>query len=161
MDAIQKNYAIALLLDFHQKAASLPDAYPCYYMYECNLDNPRSLHLQLIDNGFLIPSSTPDFLASLKVTDLKQLLKSYNLKISGKKDDLISRLLTNLSDTDIQDILQNNKPCYSLSLKGQLFLRNYKDYIQFWTIPYLNASAKWSFERGTDGMYATDQIFSK
>ena len=30
----------------------------------------------------------------------------------------------------------------------------------FWTIPYLNASAKWSFERGSNGMYATDQIFS-
>lgn len=31
----------------------------------------------------------------------------------------------------------------------------------FWTIPYLNSSAKWSFERGIDDMYATDQIFSK
>lgn len=131
MNIIQQNYATVLLLNFHKKAELLPDVYPLYFKYECDLDNPRSLHLQLIKNGLLVPSPASEFFASLKVTDLKNLLQSYNLKVSGKKGDLISRILSSLDNTEIQKILQSNSPHYSLSSKGQLFLREYEDYVQF------------------------------
>ena len=85
------DYAATLLLKTYGNVAPLPEHYPLYYAQEYGLTNPKLLHQQLIDEGFLIPSSIPQLLTTLKVSDLQQILRSYGLKVSGKKEELITK----------------------------------------------------------------------
>lgn len=64
---------------------------------------------------------------------------------------------------DSQETTEKMLDMYSQDMAARIYTdsSSVQEICIFWTIPYLNASAKWSFERGTDGMYATDQIFSK
>lgn len=125
------DYAATLLLKTYGNVAPLPEHYPLYYAQEYGLTNPKLLHQQLIDEGFLVPSSIPQLLTTLKVSDLQQILRSYTLKVSGKKEELINRLLSNVAIEKLSPIFQNERPCYSLSDKGIDFLNKHKDYIRF------------------------------
>ena len=51
---------------------------------------------------------------------------------------------------------------YSQDMAARIYKdsSNVQEICIFWNVPYLNASAKWSFERGSNGMYKTDQIFN-
>ena len=130
-NASHKEYAIALLLKNYGNASPLPDYYPQYYSRECGLTNPALLHQQLISEGYLVRSSILEELRTLKITELKQILQSCGLKVTGKKAELVDRILTNVDVEDLHSFFQSETPCYSLSAKGTEFLKNHEDYIRF------------------------------
>ena len=127
----QKDYATALLLNAYGKAKPIQKHYPLYYSRECNLINPEAFHYQLINEGYLVPSPLSDLLGSLKSAELKQILQSTGSKASGKKDELINRILNEIPSQDIQHFFDNQTPLYSLSLKGARFVEKHRDYLTF------------------------------
>ena len=78
-------------------------------------------------------------------------------------DDYIALVNLTWSQKNSQETTEKMLDMYSQDMAARIYKDSPKiqEICIFWSIPYLNASAKWSFERGSDGMYKTDQIFSK
>ena len=85
---------------------SLESNYPRYYQYEYNIKDTKKLHQEFINKGFLIEldieKNIQTVLNMMTIAELKELLKTKGLKVSGKKVDLVERLLTiNISKNEI------------------------------------------------------------
>lgn len=118
-------YAMELLLSFHKGGKAIGDGYIVAFMHECNITNPKKLDLWLLNNGYLRKPSVEETFARYKVPELKQKLSDRNLKVSGRKAELIDRLITALSDTEITAETESDNR-YFLSDKG---LKHYYDNI--------------------------------
>ena len=81
------------------------------------LFDPNSIERH-IKEGFLCLSSLEYDLSSVKVSDLKVFLSAHNLKTSGKKADLISRIIENISTNDIRTLVPDSY--YLLTPKGKV-----------------------------------------
>lgn len=77
-------------------------------------------------------------------------------------DDYIALVNLTWSQKNSQETTEKMLDMYSQDMAARIYKdsSNVQEICIFWNVPYLNASAKWSFERGSNGMYATDQIFS-
>lgn len=148
-------YAITMLLKAYGNVAPIPEQYPLYYAHECGLTNPKSLHLQLIEEGFLEPSSISQLLTILKVSELQQMLRSCGLKVSGKKEELINRILSNINTEDLLSFFKDEPPRYSLSIKGTTFLDQHKDYIRFHRYTRYGVTIA-EYEHAKASFYSTD-----
>ncbi len=73
-----------------------------YWYYTAGISSPRELLNRLENMGFITPAGVEKRISTLKVAELKELLKQLNLPISGKKEILIDRLWSNAS----QDFLE-------------------------------------------------------
>lgn len=127
----QEDYNQTLFLQAYGNAKPLKqnDEYQRYFTYECGITNPRAYHEQLIADGFLAPCSTAETLKGYKIAELKELCDSFGIVKTGKKQDIIERLVQNVAP----DLLKNytdKEQCYSLSEKGADFLSQHKDYIE-------------------------------
>ena len=127
----QEDYNQTLFLQAYGNAKPLKqnDEYQRYFTYECGIANPRAYHEQLIADGFLIPSSTAETLKGYKVAQLKELCDAFGIVKTGKKQDIIERLVQNVAP-DLLKNYTNKEQCYSLSEKGADFLSQHKDYIE-------------------------------
>ena len=127
----QEDYNQTLFLQAYGNAKPLKqnDEYQRYFTYECGITNPRAYHKQLIADGFLIPSSTAETLKGYKVAELKDLCDALGIVKTGKKQDIIERLVQNV-DSDLLKNYTDKEQCYSLSEKGAHFLSQHKDYIE-------------------------------
>lgn len=137
----QQNYAIALMLDVYGQASPVMSSreYPLYFTRECNVTNPRMLHQSLVKSGFLVQSSTEDILKTLTVVELKDILSVYNLPKTGRKADLIQRIINSIDLRNL-DVFKSKK-YYSLSASGQVFLSEHADYVLLhkysaWQLPF-------------------------
>lgn len=89
-----------------------------------NIHHPLERHQQLINAGFLIPATPSITLQKLKISELKDIVRKYNLPSTGKKQDLIQIIVDNIPITAL-----NISPVYILSSKGQKYINNYHYYI--------------------------------
>lgn len=66
--------------------------------------------------------------SNLRVDDLKKILRKYNLKVSGNKMELISRIEENLSAEQLKEELPGGSPAseYVLTEKGLKYLEKYE-----------------------------------
>ena len=71
-----------------------------------------------IEEGFISLSTLEYDLSCVKVADLKGFLSDHNLKVSGKKADLISRIIDNISTNDIRALAPDSY--YLLTPKGKV-----------------------------------------
>lgn len=125
---LYSEYGKTLLLSAYGKCSPLPEKYPLYFERECNISNPRLLHQQLIDEWYLVPSNSEQILLSFTIPDLKTILTSYGLKVSGRKVELINRILENTNLIELEEFLYQESTRYSLSEKGKEFLEEHNDY---------------------------------
>ena len=87
------------------------------------------LNSQAIKDGFVSISSPLIAARKSTVADLKEILRQHNLKVSGKKDDLIKRLGDNLTVEELEEIFPEKS--YELSDMGRQFIDE-NDYILFY-----------------------------
>ena len=87
--------------------------------YVTDLDK---LNKQALDDGFIELESPLSVANSLKLTDIKKVLKEHNLKVSGKKDELIERLGENLSEDELKNHFKSEN--HIITDKGLEFLNN-------------------------------------
>lgn len=105
----------------------LPDGhYPSNMRTDWKIENPAQFHRWLLQTGHLEEMSLEQRIRALKVVDLKHLLKELDLPVSGKKDDLILRILENGDFDSILSVIGEQKE-FSLTSKAYQFLSEYYD----------------------------------
>lgn len=122
---------------------------------------PNKLKKQALEDEFIELASPISEAQKSKVTDLKEILKEHNLKVSGKKDELIKRLSDNLTDEELKKYFKSKN--YQISDKGLEFLQdnNYILYIEE------NKDIKSAFYSSEiikifgDGKYSQEDIYDK
>lgn len=112
-----EEYAIEMLLGEHLCGREIGNGYITAYMYECRITNPERLDRWLLNNGYLRRPTIEESLSRYKVPELKKFLSQKGMKTIGKKAALIERLVSVLSEYDI-NILLNSDSRYYLSEKG-------------------------------------------
>ena len=109
------------------------DFYPDEIRYDLNIFLPHNRHKKFISLGLLQKHTYKDMLNSFKVTELREILRQNNLKVSGLKKDLVNRILknTNLDDLELT---------YTLTNKGKDLINRYYPFVKFYGRNDLNIS---------------------
>lgn len=103
----------------------LDSSFPGYFKYQYGIDTKTSAK-KLFKKGFVSEASIAESLSSLKVPELKDILRKHNLKVSGRKAELIKRIQHHLSETDMRPFLKQRP--LKITEKGQSIIEVY-DYI--------------------------------
>ncbi len=75
--------------------------FPQFWIYEYGTKSPKSLLTSLIERGYIEAKTAAETLSLLKIPELKDILKEFNLPQTGKKSDLISRIAQNVSEESL------------------------------------------------------------
>ena len=97
--------------------------FPRYFETNYEINAESSLD-KLIKEGFVTESKEKNTLSSLNIPKLKSLLKSKHLKVGGKKDELIRRIVDNFTTNEI-DSLVGEKVLIRSTSKGEKALEEF------------------------------------
>lgn len=111
---------------------SYPVDYPSYFSYDYFINNADSIHKNWIDAGILGPPNLEDLLKNKKVTELKDILRDKNLKLSGNKPDLIKRILDS-KEYSLDDFIEDDN-IYTLTDSGETIIKDNKPWLYYHTI---------------------------
>lgn len=89
--------------------------------YETTLNK---LEKQAKEDNFIEPAPPIVEAKKSKVSDLKEILKEHNLKVSGKKDELIERLSENLTEDELKKYFKSKN--FQISQSGVDFINQNK-----------------------------------
>lgn len=93
-----------LMLALTNERDTSNDFFPGYWQYTYNV-NPQILFTNLIERGFYTKEKSLFITLERKtVEELKSILRSHNLKVSGKKQILIERILNELNKEQLNSI---------------------------------------------------------
>lgn len=93
-----------LLLYYAPRYETDSDSFPSFWKYNYDIENVKSYLENLVNRGFLKKEMNLQMnLDDLKVVDLKNLLKENSLPVTGKKDDLIKRIIEQVSLDSLRD----------------------------------------------------------
>lgn len=144
--ALQGDYAKAIFLWACGKSTPIrgKDDYSRYFLTECGIRNVPAYHRDMIKQGYLEKDDETKSLQNLKVAELKNMLSSLGLPVTGKKDTLIQRIL---DSGKAEEVLKQYPETYSLSTAGADFLSAHEDYVQLhrhkvWDISWQEYDAK-------------------
>lgn len=113
------------------------DDYVGYLKYQYNIVNPSAFHKRMIAEGYLQRADIEVTLKSFLVPELKNFCDKFGLKKTGKKADIIKRLIQE-TPTDFQNKLIQEAGLYSLSLKGKAIVEKNYQFV------YLHQHSSWS-----------------
>lgn len=110
-DDVKERYRTAVFLKWASRGYPIKpdDEYPKYFKRELNIDNPRAFHSLLAAKGYIQKLDNKSKLSKLKVSEIKELLVKYNLSETGKKQELIERAVSQISDFDLSRELAHIK----------------------------------------------------
>lgn len=91
-----------LLLSFAPRLFVGQKDFPQYWYYKYAVDDPAALLKSLERRGFIQEGTATDSLSSLTIPELKSILLESNLKATGKKVDLVSRIANNVAPAVIE-----------------------------------------------------------
>ena len=87
-------------------------------------EKPANVIEQFIEEGMLVPGRLPELMAyKFKASDLKSMLKNNGLKLSGRKDELIQRLIDN--DAKAMSKATKDIDLYRCTASGLKLVENY------------------------------------
>lgn len=105
--------------------------FPGFWWYKYGIEDVQKLLDTLLQKGYIKAGTTEDAVKAEKLTTIKETLKEYNLKTTGKKDALVQLLVSNVQEDVLSQIFV--KRPYILTSMGQEVLKRYE-----W-IPYIHA----------------------
>ncbi|MCJ0225631.1 SAP domain-containing protein [Clostridioides difficile] len=94
-----------------------------YWTYEYNI-NYSYLISKFFNMDYLKISNYIEDLTKLTVSELKEILKSNNIKSTGKKAELIERIEKEISCEDLSIFFSSSNKYYALTDKGKELLKN-------------------------------------
>ena len=109
--------------------------FPKYYKYQYNAD-PNELSELALNKNLLKKSDYKFNMYHTTNKELQSILREYDLKVSGIKDELVNRLLDNISKEKLKSIFKNNY--YQITDKGEKFIEKYEHIIYFHNHKYLS-----------------------
>lgn len=131
------------------------DEYQGFWWWRYGVRDVAAMLKSLQKRGFIIEGGVDSAVRACKATELKEFLKSQGLKVSGKKDDLIERVLTEADPAAVQRAFPDRT--YALTAKGRAVLEAnaaiveaHKDpMMRIWDVPEkdLNRRPKTNDER--------------
>ena len=140
-----------LMLAYAHQYKTKGNKFQQFWRYAYSVKDPQSVLTSLCKRGFIEQDNLRSTLERLKVTDIKTELKQLNAKVSGKKADLIDRLL---AEADISDLREKYKDrYYQLTQLGAqeleenpyvLYLHDHK-YMSIWEMNCALANARPGF----------------
>lgn len=104
--------------------------YPKYWLYEFGIKDACKYHKKLIAEGYYLAATTEEMASALTTTQIKEILLSVGLKTTGKKEDLIKRVIG--ANVEKQIVSKFQTQPYSLSPKGIAFLEENSHYIKLY-----------------------------
>lgn len=119
------------------------------YFVECFQINPIASKQKYKERGLLISGSIESRLQTLRIPELKAILKENNQKISGRKKELINRILQSV---DKSSYINSLPKTFGLSDQAKTLLKKYK--LLIWAnnnehilspkdyLPFINSSQK-------------------
>jgi len=114
------------------------DKFPDYFIYHYNSSPDMLLEKSFRNNLVEISYSTEKTLEYMKTIKVKEILKLYNQKITGNKQDLIERIISNVSEEEIKKHISDKY--YSLTDKGWEIINNNEHIIYYHKSDYLKLS---------------------
>lgn len=125
---IQSIQQISSFLTWCKNHTSILSAeqYPSYMQYSWGIEDPIQFHIDLIQQGYLVEMDMEQKIQYLKIVDLKNILRSQKLPVSGKKQELINRILEHIDLNSVKNTVVNQKKYY-LSKKAIDFLSKCND----------------------------------
>lgn len=114
-----------------------------YWKYKYFVDEPQKILDSLYERGFIEKGPIRLTIQKLTVNELKNELRSINAKVTGKKAELIDRLLENADAEQLNRKFPDRY--YVLTEKGEreiaenkyIEYAHHKDYITIWELNYL------------------------
>lgn len=94
----------------------ISSSFPKYYKYQYNKD-PENLLEKALKKNYLTESDYKFNMYQTTNAKLKDILRKYNLKVSGVKDELVNRLLSNVEEKNLKSIF--TKSYYKLTDSGK------------------------------------------
>ncbi|MFB9974579.1 SAP domain-containing protein [Allobacillus sp. SKP2-8] len=112
-------------------------SFPGYFEYQYGIEPARTVNT-LLSSGYLRESTPIESVSSLRVPEIKEILKSKDLKVSGKKADLISRIEENFDSEEVKPFLKTSS--FKITDFGNDVLKRYY---------YIVPAHKYSSQDGT------------
>lgn len=130
--APQAQLAATLILNYSCRGYEIKDNddYSTPFYYECRLSNPGDLHIWLLKREYLRPPTIYEVLNLYKVPELKIIADSLGCKKSGRKSELINRIIPELTPEDVEREMQNCS-CFFPTEKGYDFLKLNEDLVEY------------------------------
>lgn len=91
--------------------------YPGFWWFEYGIRNVGAKLQSLEERGFIRMCSAKESVPRLTIPQLKEILAKLNLPTSGKKNDLVLRIIDNVSEADLSDYILDRK--YTLTELGK------------------------------------------
>ena len=89
-----------LMLDYAHTYKTSDNSFQGFWYYQYSVKDPQSILDSLYERGFIELGDLRSVLERLKLDEIKDELKLVNEKVSGKKAELIDRLLEDASEND-------------------------------------------------------------
>lgn len=99
---------------------------PGYWTYEYNINYKKLLTTFLLKE-YLKISSDAETLKFLTVEELKNILRANNLKVSGKKEELINRIKDSIDNSILESYISKTSRKYILTEAGKSLTGSVKD----------------------------------
>lgn len=121
LDSVKKNF----LKQIAGQPIDNPNVWG-YWTYEYSLDFPKVM-TELLSMHYLSIVGKDKILSKLTIPELKKILSDFNLKVSGKKADLLNRIETNIDPYDLEEYFSEGAKFYYLTERGEEALQNLSD----------------------------------
>ncbi len=110
-----------LMLTYAPSFKTSNNSFQGFWIYEYSVTNPQTILDSLYSRGFICLADVRSSLKKLVVADLKELLSKVGQKTSGKKDDLIERVLEVYRTEDLESLFPDRY--YALTELGEAELK--------------------------------------
>ena len=114
-----------LAIDFAPYCNTKDNNFVTYWKYEYGIDNKelREILNSLLERGYIELGTIADAMNKMTIPVLKEELNKRSLKVSGKKANLISRLIENVSEEELSKTF--NKIPYKQTALGKQIIDKY------------------------------------
>lgn len=90
-----------LMLHYAPRYKTCNNDFPGFWSYQYAVNDPQHVLDSLYNRGFIRLSSASERLCNLTIPELKEILKAFDLKTTGKKAELVSRLQDSVEDAEL------------------------------------------------------------
>ena len=109
-----------LILSYAETFHLSGNEYQGFWWWHYGIQDVSAILKSLQSRGFITEGGTDSAVKSCTTSELKEFLKSQGLKVGGKKDDLVARVLTEAEPSAVQAAFPNKT--YVLTEKGRMVL---------------------------------------
>ena len=113
-----------LVLSYAPKFCENCNSFQGFWWYRYGINDVQSILNSLAERGYIQRGSIADAVNNEKVQAIKDELNKRNLSVSGKKADLVDRLVKNVSEEDLSQIF-SRRP-YALTNSGVNIIKKYE-----------------------------------